>query len=283
MKIAVTAASGQLGTAIVNALKKEIGAENVVGIVRTPEKAQHLGIEIRKGDYNSLGEYTEALKGIDKVLLISGMGDPEARIPQHRNVIEAAKQNGVKKIVYTSIVGQSDGNSFSPIVKSNRQTEEDIKNSGLDWSLGRNGIYIEPDLEYIETYKKEGEIRNCAGDGKCTYISRPELGYAYTKMLLGEEHNGHTYNLVGTAITQQELADFINEVYGTSIAFNGVSVEEYTAERKGVLGDFLGVVIAGIYSGIKSGAYDVSSDFEKATGRPPKNTLEMIKAYQREH
>ncbi|WP_044203465.1 SDR family oxidoreductase [Flammeovirga sp. OC4] len=283
MKIAVTAASGQLGTAIVNALKKEIGAENVVGVVRTPEKAQHLGIEIRKGDYNSREEYNDALKGIDKVLLISGMGDPEARIPQHRNVIEAAKQNGVKKIVYTSIVGINEGNSFSPIVKSNRQTEEDVKNSGLDWALGRNGIYIEPDLEYIENYKKEGEIRNCAGEGKCTYISRPELGYAYSKMLIGEEHNGQTYNLVGEAITQQELADLINEVYGTEIVFNSVSVEEYTEERKSVLGDFLGVVIAGIYSGIASGAYDLVSDFEKAAGRPPKKTLEMIKEYRNNH
>ncbi|NME72911.1 SDR family oxidoreductase [Flammeovirga aprica] len=281
MKIAVTAASGQLGTAIVNALKNEIGAEHVVGIVRTPEKAQHLGIETRKGDYNSREEYNEALKGIDKVLLISGMGDPEARIPQHRNVIEAAKQNGVKKIVYTSIVGVSDGNSFSPIVQSNRQTEEDVKSSGLDWALGRNGIYIEPDLEYVETYKKEGEIRNCAGEGKCGYISRPELGYAYTKMLLEDKHNEQTYNLLGDAITQQQLADVINEAYGTQIAFNAVSVEEYTAERKKELGDFLGVVIAGIYSGIKSGAYELSSDFDKAAGRPPLTTLEMIKAYQK--
>lgn len=132
MKIAVTAASGKLGSAIVQELKAAIGSENVVGIVRTPEKAQHLGIEIRKGDYNSRTEFEVALNGIQKVLIVSGMDAPEKRIGQHRNIIEAAKSQGLEKIVYTSIVGAEDGNAFSPIVQSNRQTEEDIKNSGLD-------------------------------------------------------------------------------------------------------------------------------------------------------
>lgn len=129
------------------------------------------------------------------------MDDPQKRIQQHRNVIEAAKQNGVKKIVYTSIIGDEKETAFSPIVKSNRQTEVDVRESGLNWAIGRNGIYIEPDLEYINTYVKEGEIRNCAEEGKCGYTSREELGLAYTQMLLHDKNNGHTYNLVGEPIT----------------------------------------------------------------------------------
>lgn len=191
MKIAVTSANGKLGTSIINHLIHEIGKEQVIGIARTPEKAAHLGIEIRKGDYNNRQDFDLALKNIDALLLISGMDEPQKRIQQHRNVIEAAIKNGVKKIVYTSIVGDENKNAFSPIVQSNRQTENDIKNAGLNWVIGRNGIYIEPDLEYIDTYLKEEEIRNCAGEGKCTYTSRDELGYAYTKMLLEDKHNSN--------------------------------------------------------------------------------------------
>ena len=276
MKVAVTSASGKLGTAIIQHLIQEIGKENVIGIARTTEKAEHLGVEIRKGDYNSREDFDLALKGVDKVLLISGMDEPKKRIQQHRNVIEAAKVNGVQKIVYTSIVGAEENNAFSPIVQTNRQTEKDIIESGLDYVIGRNGIYIEPDLEYLDTYKKEGEIRNCAGEGKCTYTSRQELGYAYAKMLIEEKHNRQTYNLVGDAITQTQLADFINHVYGTNLRFNSISEEDYLTERKGELGDFIGTVIAGIYQGIKNGANDVLSDFEKATGRAHKPVLEMI-------
>uniref|UniRef100_UPI004048C70B SDR family oxidoreductase n=1 Tax=Mariniflexile sp. TaxID=1979402 RepID=UPI004048C70B len=278
MKIAVTSASGHLGASIIKHLIKEIGKENIIGIARTPEKAKHLGIEIRKGDYNNREDFDAALQGVDAVLLVSGMDEPLKRIEQHRNVIEAAKANGVKKIVYTSIIGDEEKNAFSPIVQSNRQTEIDVQNSGLDWVIGRNGIYIEPDLEYIDTYVKDGEIKNCAGDGKCTYTSRGELGYAYAKMLLESKHNNQIYNLVGEPITQSQLADYINKVYNTKLIYNSVSVEDYATERKNDLGNFLGTVIAGIYEGIRDGANDNSSDFEKATGRPHKTPLKMIES-----
>lgn len=276
MKIAVTSVSGNLGSAIAKQLIQEVGKDNVIGIARTPEKAKHLGIEIRKGDYNSKEQFNNALLGLEKLVIISGMDAPEKRIQQHRNIIEAAKANSVKKIVYTSIVGDEEKTAFSPIVKSNRQTEKDIQNSGLDWVIGRNGIYIEPDLEYIETYKKLGEIKNCAGDGKCTYTSRNELGYAYAKMLLEEKHSKKVYNLVGEPITQAKLADYINQVYNTKLVFNSVSVEDYTTERKAELGDFIGTVIAGIYEGILKGVYNVNSDYEKAAGRLHKPTLKII-------
>ncbi|SNR47011.1 NAD(P)H dehydrogenase (quinone) [Maribacter sedimenticola] len=276
MKIAVTSASGKLGASIVKHLINLIGKENVIGIARTVEKATYLGVEVRKGDYNNREDFDSALQGVDAVLLVSGMDEPQKRIQQHRNVIEAAKQNGVKKIVYTSIVGDEDKNAFSPIVQSNRQTEKDVQVSGLQWVIGRNGIYIEPDLEYLDTYIKEGKIENCAGQGKCTYTSREELGYAYAKLLIEDKHNGRVYNLVGEPVTQGELAENINKVYGTNLIYNSVSVDSYATDRKAALGDFIGTVIAGIYEGIKAGANDVPSDYEKATGRAPKSLFEMI-------
>ena len=280
MKIAVTSASGKLGASIVKHLINLIGKENVLGIARTVEKAAYLGVEIRKGDYNSREDFNSALQGVDAVLLVSGRDEPQKRIQQHRNVIEAAKQNGVKKIVYTSIVGDEDKNAFSPIVQSNRQTEKDVQASGLQWVIGRNGIYIEPDLEYLDTYIKEGRIENCAGQGKCTYTSREELGYAYAKLLIEDKHNGQVYNLVGEPVTQSELAENINKVYGTNLIYNSVTVDNYAADRKAALGDFMGTVIAGIYEGIKAGANDIPSDYEKATGRAPKSLFEMISEFK---
>ena len=280
MKYAVTSASGSLGSAIVQRLKKEIGSESVVGIARTPEKAEKLGIEIRKGDYNSHSDFDEALKGIDAVLLVSGMDHPDKRIQQHRNVIEGAKNNGVKRIVYTSIFGAEEGNAFSPVVASNRQTESDIRNSGMQWAIGRNGIYIEPDLEYVDTYKKEGGIINCAAVGKCGYTSRDELAFAYFKMLTEENLAGRTYALFGQPITQQQLVDAINKAYGLDLTFKSISVEDYLKERKAALGDFLGTVIGGIYQGIREGKFDGESHYETLTGRKHQSVDEMIASYQ---
>ncbi|MDN2481310.1 SDR family oxidoreductase [Vibrio agarivorans] len=268
MKIAVTAASGQLGSAIVKAAVTLLSKDDVIALARTPDKAQHLGVEVRLGDYNEPEIMAESLKGVDSLLLVSGMDAPEKRIGQHRNVIEAAKQAGVKKIVYTSVQGAEENTAFSPVIQSNRQTEQDVRESGLDWVIGRNGIYIEPDLEYIESYKKAGCIFNCAGDGKCGYTTRNELGFAYAKLLTEDKHNGATYNLNGEAISQTQLADYMNLAFGTNLVFKSMSVEEYREDRMAELGEFIGTIIAGIYQGIREDKADNPSDYEKAAGRP---------------
>ena len=218
-RIAVTAVSGQLGSEIVKATIELVGIENVIGLARTPAKAESLGVEVRPGNYDLPSELEQSLQGIDALLIISGMDAPEKRIEQHRNVINAAETAGVGKIVYTSVQGADEGTAFSPIIQSNRQTEEDIRNSGLQWVIGRNGIYIEPDVEYIETYKQRGEIANCAGDGKCGYTTRPELAHAYARMLTESQHHGQIYNLHGEAITQQQLADYLNNAFGAELKY----------------------------------------------------------------
>lgn len=149
----------------------------------------------------------------------------------------------------------------------NHRTEEDVRKGGLEWAIGRNGIYVEPDVEYIENYIRQGEIANCAGDGKCGYTTRGELADAYARMLIESEHNGCTYNLHGDAITQRQLAAFLSEAFDTRLNYREMSVADYRAERVAELGEFLGAVIAGIYEGIQQGANDRPSDFATAVGR----------------
>lgn len=268
MTIAVTAVSGHLGAAIAQALLDLNTKEPIIGLARTPSNAKITGIEVRPGDYEKPEELEASLAGVETLLLVSGMDAPEKRIGQHRNVINAAKAAGVKKIVYTSVQGAEEGTAFSPVIQSNRQTEEDVKASGLDWVIGRNGIYIEPDIEYIDKYRAMGEIANCAGTGKCAYTTRPELGVAYAHMLTEAKHNGQTYLLNGTPITQAELTAYMNKAFGTELTFRDMSIEDYRADRQAELGEFIGTIIAGIYQSIRDGVLDQSGDFETAAGRP---------------
>ena len=268
MRYAVTAVSGQLGQEIARKLIERTDHASVIGLARTPGNAPELGIEVRPGDYDQPDALRTSLAGVDALVLVSGMAPPEDRIGQHRNVIEAAKAAGVAKIVYTSIQGSEVGTAFSPVVQSNRQTEADIRASGLDWTIGRNGIYIEPDVEYIDSYRAKGEIANSAGDGKCGYTTRSELAHAYAALLTRDELNGQTFDLNGTPITQAELTQYMNAAYGTELTYRGMSAKDYVADRTAELGDFIGPIIGGIYDGIRRGAFDAPGDYEAATGRP---------------
>lgn len=268
MTIAVTAVSGHLGSTIARELADAETAEPVIGLARHPENAKALDIDIRPGDYNNPNQLQTSLEGVDTLLLVSGMAPPEERIQQHRNVIDAAKANGVSKIVYTSIQGPEQGTGFSPVVRSNRQTESDIRNSGLDWAIGRNGIYVEPDVEYIENYKQRGEIANCAGEGRCGYTTRSELAHAYACLLRKPEHNGQICNFHGEVMTQARLAEYLNQAFGTQLSYRPMSVGDYRNDRISELGEFIGSIIAGIYDGIRIGAFDNPSDFETVTRRP---------------
>ena len=103
MNILITGASEGYGTYVLDFLKDNIKGNNIFCLVRNKEKGKKLiekGFKIRIGDYSDPESMKEALKGIDRLLLIS------TSVPGlHKNVINTAKDNGVKFIVYTSIFG----------------------------------------------------------------------------------------------------------------------------------------------------------------------------------
>lgn len=102
-------------------------------------------------------------------------------------------------------------------------------------------------------------------------------------MLLQEENNSKVYNLLGKPITQAQLAKQINQVYQTQLLYKAVSFETYAADRKAELGEFLGLIVAGIYQGIHDGKYSIASDYAKAAGRAHKSSLEMIQDFKKHH
>ncbi len=282
MRLAVTGASGQLGSAVIEALKQFQGV-TPIAVARSPAKAAKLDVETRAGDYDDAGQLESAFAGVDAVLLVSGMAPPDTRLGQHQRVIDSARRANVARVVFAGIVISESGGGFNPIQQVSADTEQYLKDSGLAWSIGRNGIYIEPDLEYLDNYRSAGKIVNCAGEGRCAYTCRPELALAYANLLTGGQHEGQTYVLAGQPITQRQLAECINEVFGTTLDYEPVTVEEYRRERQAALGGFLGGIIAGIYEGIRNGALDVQSEFEKVAGRPHLPPAEMIRAWKARH
>ena len=103
MTIAVTGATGKLGRLVIAGLKAKRPATEIVALARNPAKASDLGVAVREADYAKPETLARALTGVDTLVLISS-SEIGQRAAQHRNVIEAAKKAGVKRIVYTSLL-----------------------------------------------------------------------------------------------------------------------------------------------------------------------------------
>src|SRR3989304_2606178 len=102
--ILVTGATGGLGKAAIEFLLKKVSADDISALVRNKSKAGDIeskGVQIRYGDYNDYPSLVKAFTGINKLFFISG-SDIAGRKAQHLNIIRAAKETGVKHVMYTS-------------------------------------------------------------------------------------------------------------------------------------------------------------------------------------
>ena len=268
MKIGVTGATGQLGRLVVEKLKQKVAADSVVALVRNPEKAADLGVETRPFDYTQPETLVTSLKGIDKLLLISG-NEIGQRLPQHKAVIEAAKQAGVKQITYTSIL-HADSSPLG-LAGEHLGTEVAIKESGLTYTILRNGWYTENYTGSAKGAVGAGAFIGNAGDGKIASAARVDYAEAAAVVLAGEGHENKTYELAGDeAYTLTELAAEISRQTGKIVPYNNLTEAEYAGILKSFgLPDGLAEMLADSDTGAsKGGLFDDTKQISALIGRP---------------
>src|SRR5687768_3902879 len=194
MKIGVTGATGQLGRIVIQKLKQKVAGEKIVALARSKQKAADLGVEVREADYDRPETLASALQGVDTLLLISG-SEVGKRAPQHTNVISAAKQAGVKWIVYTSIL-RADKSTIS-LAGEHLATEKALKESGIPFTLLRNGWYTENYTGSIPGALAGGALAGSAGNGKISSAARADFAEAAVAVLTGSGQQGKVYELAG--------------------------------------------------------------------------------------
>ena len=276
MKIGVTGATGQLGRLVVESLKSKVSAETIVALVRNPEKAADLGIEARAFDYTQAENLVASLRGIDKLLLISG-NEIGQRLPQHKAVIEAAKQAGVKQLFYTSLL-HADSSPLG-LATEHLATEVAIKESGLTYTILRNGWYTENYTGSAKGAVGAGAFIGNAGDGKIASAARVDYAEAAAVVLAGEGHEGKTYELAGDeAYTLTELAAEISKQSGKTIPYNNLTEAEYAGILKSFgLPDGLAEMLANSDTGAsKGGLFDDSKVLSELIGRPTTSLAKVV-------
>ncbi|WP_425864857.1 SDR family oxidoreductase [Arthrobacter sp. TWP1-1] len=230
MTILITGATGQLGRLVVEALlDQNVPAGEIVATGRDLAKLADLadrGVQVRPIDYSDPASLREAFSDADKVLLVSG-SEVGQRLPQHLNVIAAAKEAGVGLIAYTSIANAD--TTGMALAGEHKATEDALRESGLPFVLLRNGWYLENYTEQLGNFLQHGAVLGSAGEGRVSAASRADFAQAAAAVLIAKDQAGKVYELGGdTAFTLAELAESVAAVTGQQVAYQDLPAEGYT-------------------------------------------------------
>ena len=269
--IAVTGASGHLGRLAIEALlARGVPAGEIVAVVRTPEKVADLagrGVQVRRAAYEAPDALRAAFRGVDKVYFISG-SEVGQRIPQHRNVIEAAKASGVGLVVYTS-APHADTAEYR-LAEEHRETERMIRESGVPYVILRNGWYIE-----------HGGIFGCAGEGRVSAATRADLAEAAAVVLTTPGHEGKTYELGGDeAFTMAEFAAELSRQADDEVVYKDFPFDDYVKVlvSYGVPEPFARLLADSDLGVGRGELYIDTGDLSRLLGRPATTMKEAIAA-----
>jgi len=277
----VTAATGHLGRLIVGELLEQgVAPADVVAIVRTPEKAVDLaarGVEVRTGDYSRPDTLATAFAGVNALMFISG-SEAGQRLPQHAAVVAAAAAAGVARVVYTSILRAD--TSQIVLAPEHKATEELLRESGLPYTILRNGWYAENYTAQLAGYLERHAIVGATKDTPVAAAPRSDYARAAVAVLLQAGHEFKTYELGGNRFTMSELAEVITELSGTPVSYHDVPVAELITILQGAgLDAGTAAFVAAIDEGVARGDVDTDSqDLAELIGRPVTPMAEVVRA-----
>lgn len=279
--IAVTGATGALGTLVIDHLLARTSPDRIVAIARNADKAAALkpkDVQVRIADHDDRAAVDAAVAGVDVLLLISG-NEFGKRMQQHINVIEAAKHAGVSRILYTSAPHADTSTTF--ITSEHKATEEIIRNSGLTCTMLRCNSYHENYQSVLTTAPQTGSIIGSVHHGRVASAARADYAEAAAVALTTHGHDNAVYELTGdTAWTYPELAAAVSEVTGAAVTYRDLSSDEHAATLRAQGLDeetiaFLVQLDADLAAGVSA---EVTDDLRRLIGHPTTPLVDGLRA-----
>ncbi|OJT13278.1 Quinone oxidoreductase 2 [Trametes pubescens] len=239
-KYVITGATGGLGSEVFKYLLKFVPASDIIVSLYNPSGATPLikesGVEIRRGDYGDPASLDAAFAGAHKLLIVSYPSIAyELRVQQHKNAIDAAKRAGVSRIYYTSLAFA--GDSVAAVMRAHIDTERYLKESGLTYTVLREGIYSESYPLYFGFFDPaEGkeEIVVPHSDGPVAWVTREDLGEGTAKIMAQGGFENEIRLLSGShSITLSEIAEKVSSLLGRTVRLVVVSEDDYVKANVG--------------------------------------------------
>lgn len=285
MKIAITGATGHLGSQVVAHLAKKTDQNNIVPLVHNKNHAQQLvqaGYQIREMDFQDEASLKAALAGIDTLVYVASKTYSILdRVKELENVLTAVGENGVKNLVAMSFIADQEDNPFvmSPFYG---YLPRRLAGTDLNYAIAKNSLYADPLVPYLPELIERKSLIYPVGKQSMSFITINDSAEAMAAMAVNEEilKSRRSYLLTQTrSYTMPELGAVMTKVTGKEIGYHPVTVKKF-GEIYAAEGD--GAELASMYAGGAMGyLHGLSDDFAHITGHDPEGMESFLKrSYQ---
>ncbi|QCJ46057.1 complex I NDUFA9 subunit family protein [Haloprofundus sp. MHR1] len=231
MKVLVVGGTGFVGTHLAAELLDR--GHEVTVLSRSPESDDlPPGVETARGDVTAYDSIEGAFEGKDVAVnlvalspLFKPSGGDEKHFEVHlggtENVVKAAEEHGVSKLVQMSALG-ADPNGPTAYIRSKGEAEDVVRSSELDWVVFRPSVIFGDGGEFVPFTKKLAPpyLTPLPGGGKTGFqpIWVGDIASMLADAAEDDDHVGQVYEIGGPEkLTLAEVARKAHGAEGRSV------------------------------------------------------------------
>jgi uncharacterized protein YbjT (DUF2867 family) len=229
--ILVTGATGRTGGALVRRLSAT--GIPVRALVRSAARAEGLSalpaVEIVEGDMADPATLSEALRDVDRAMLISS-ADP-TMLEVQSNFIDAAAAAGIEHVVKLSGI-MPDLDSPFRFARMHGEIERRLEASGMAFTHLRAGEFMHAYFRQVPSIVATGRLLLPMEDARIASIDVGDIAEVAATVLTGSGHEGATYPLTGPeALSMADVAEKLSAATGNKIEYVNVAPEQATSAQ----------------------------------------------------
>ncbi|WP_231183018.1 complex I NDUFA9 subunit family protein [Haladaptatus sp. DYF46] len=231
MRVLIVGGSGFVGTALTEELHGR--GHDVAVLSRSPSDADFpSGVETVSGDVTDYESIEGAFSGRDAVVNLvalsplfkppSGTSHEEIHLGGTENVVRAAEEHGVPKLVQMSALG-ADPDGTTAYIRAKGEAENVVRESSLEWVIVRPSVVFGDGGEFVSFTKvlTTPYVTGLPGGGKTRFqpIWVGDLAPMLADCVEDDSHLGHAYDLGGPEVlTLADVAKLAYRADGKSVA-----------------------------------------------------------------
>ena len=275
--ILLTGATGKTGSATAKALNER--GIKFRALIRNEEKREgieSLGGEVIIGSIENKEAVDQSMVDIETALIL--LPNSENQLSLEKQLVDSAKQAGANRIVKMSSI-EATPDATSPIPRLHLESEEYIKQSGLNWTMVKPNFYMQNLLASAATIKDQGKIFLPMGEGKTGMIDTTDVGKVLAKVLSEDGHESMNHEITGPEILSFfEVAEIFTQGLGKQVDYIDVPLAAY----KETLGQFLTNqwhldAVIDLFKGIADGGIEEKTDtYSNLMGESPKSLSQFV-------